>query len=132
MLSRILREFKEADLEPIVQLCVAEGWPSFVEDRERARRVLSAPGVVAVVAEYDAVVNGFAYFQTDGEIQAHLSLIAVSKAHRRQGVGRALIAYGGSRVGTARVDLVTDSGLAFYRSMAHKEFSGFRIYPDIE
>lgn len=34
---------------------------------------------------------GFAYLQSDGHIQAHLSLMAVSTTHRRRGIGRALL-----------------------------------------
>ena len=118
-----------ADLPAVLALCEVENWPSLVEDPERALRVLAAPGVVAIVAEVDASVIGFAYFQTDREIQAHLSLMVVSRAHRRQGIGRGLINFGGSQVGASRVDLITDEGAAFYRSLPHGEMLGFRVYP---
>jgi ribosomal protein S18 acetylase RimI-like enzyme len=39
-----------------------------------------------VVALVDEQVAGFAYLQSDGHIQAHLSLIAVAAAHRRRGM----------------------------------------------
>jgi hypothetical protein len=52
-----------------------------------------APGVVSIVATAGTDVVGFTYFQTDGAIQAHLSLLAVEAAHRRAGAARALLPY---------------------------------------
>ena len=74
----------EAHLPGIIQLCADEGWPSFQEDPDRTHRVLTDPGVPTVVALEDDQVVGFAYIQSDGEIQAHLSLIAVAETYRRR------------------------------------------------
>lgn len=68
------RIYEEVDLDAVPNLCAAEGWATYVEDRARAHRVFTAPGVVSIVATVDEVA-GFAYFQTDGAIQAHLSLL---------------------------------------------------------
>ena len=77
-----IRRYSEPDLSGILALCSQEGWPSLVENPLRANRVLTAPGVTTVVAEEDGIVVGFAQIQSDGEIQAHLSLIAVTAAAR--------------------------------------------------
>src|SRR5713226_2109219 len=107
--------FREEHLDGVIALCAAEGWPSYTEDREKTARVLTAPGVTTVVAVDTVEVVGFAYLQSDREIQAHLSLIAVSVSRRRQGVGRLLITEGLRRAGGVRVDLLsTDGADGFY------------------
>ena len=113
----------------IVEICQAEGWESFY-DPERTGRILNAPGVTAIVAlEVNSVV-GFAYLQSDGEVQAHLSNIAVRRSHRRRGIARRMIEEAFSRCGAKRIDLVSSEGSdEFYRSFQHREFPGFRIYP---
>jgi len=55
-----LRRLTPEDLEGVLRLCAAEGWPSFPEDPPRAARVLMAPGVTTVVAIGDRGVIGFA------------------------------------------------------------------------
>src|SRR5262249_22118489 len=64
--------------------------------------------------------------------QAHLTLIAVARASRRQGIGRRLIEEGFARAGGLRVDLVSTEGAhAFYRAFEHRRFPGFRLYPKL-
>jgi ribosomal protein S18 acetylase RimI-like enzyme len=92
---------------------------------------MTAPGVTTLVAvdeEAGAGVVGFACLQSDGEIQAHLSLIAVEAAHRRRGIARALIAEALARAGGERIDLVTDSAEAFYERLPHRRMAGYRLY----
>ncbi|GAA1642209.1 hypothetical protein GCM10009744_35240 [Kribbella alba] len=120
--------YERSHLAGVLTLCEAEGWPSFPADPERAHAVLTAPGVTAVAALDGNEVVGFAYLQSDGHIQAHLSLMAVSATHRRPGIGRALIAYAVPLTGAQRVDLVTDTAVKFYSSFDHHTFTGFRIY----
>jgi ribosomal protein S18 acetylase RimI-like enzyme len=125
-----LAQYKRDHLLGIVALCEAEGWPSFPADHERAHAVLTAPGVTSVVALEGAEVIGFAYLQSDGHIQAHLSELAVSADHRRQGIARALLEYAMPLTGAQRIDLVTEGTAEdFYASLPHHTFSGFRIYP---
>jgi ribosomal protein S18 acetylase RimI-like enzyme len=123
------RSYIETDLDEVLALCGAEGWTTYSDDPVRAHGVFSAPGVVSVVATSSGAVIGFAYFQTDGAIQAHLSLLVVSLAHRREGVARELFDCAATRLGAIRVDLITDTAETFYRSLPHKEQVGFRIYP---
>jgi ribosomal protein S18 acetylase RimI-like enzyme len=82
-----------------------------------------------VAVENDVVV-GFAQVQTDGVVQAHLTLIAVAANQRRRGIGRRLIEETFRRSGAQRIDLVSTEGADdFYRSFSHRSFPGFRIYP---
>ncbi len=116
-------------LPGIITLCEAERWPSFVDDPERAWRALTAPGVTTVVAVDGGRMVGFVQMQSDGEIQAHLSLILVAADRRRQGIATQLVQEAFRRSGAERVDVVTDVAPAFYRSFTGKEWHGFRIYP---
>lgn len=125
-----IRTYAPADLAGVLRLSALEHWPSLVEDPARAHRALTAPGVVTMVAvEADAVI-GFAQMQSDGEIQAHLSLITVDPAHRRRGIARELIVAALRQAGGLRVDLVTDSAEGFYAALPHFRMAGFRLYPE--
>lgn len=125
-----IRRYSEPDLPGILALCRAEGWPSFPENPLRANRVLTAPGVTTMVAAEDGIVIGFAQLQSDGEIQAHLSLIAVHPDHRRRGIARALIEAGLKEAGGLRIDLVTETAAGFYDALPHLRMTGYRIYPN--
>ena len=124
------RCYRASDLAGILHLCAAEKWPSFLEDHARADRVLTAPGVTTIVAVDGETIAGFAQMISDGEIQAHLSLIAVDAARRRQGIARELITVALREAGGLRVDLVTDSAEEFYAAMPHFRMAGFRLYPN--
>ncbi len=126
-----VRPFAPEDLDGVVALCAAEDWPSFPEDPARALRALTAPGVTTVVATDGAAVIGFAQLLSDGEIQAHLSLIAVSADHRRMGVALAMLQDALTRAGGIRIDLITDTAPDFYEALPHQRLDGFRIYPQI-
>ena len=124
-----MRTFAPGDLDPVIALCAAEGWPSFPEDPARALRALTAPGVTTMVAVDGERVVGFAQLVSDGEIQAHLSLIAVAPANRRQGLALKMLQEGLARAGGLRIDLITDSAPEFYAALPHVRMHGFRIYP---
>jgi ribosomal protein S18 acetylase RimI-like enzyme len=127
-----VRPFRAADLDAVVALCADEGWPSFPEDPARALRALTAPGVTTVVAEADGRTVGFAQLMSDGEIQAHLSLIAVDPAFRRRGLARAMLVLALESAGGARIDLITDTAPEFYAALPHRRLDGFRIWPQID
>ncbi len=126
-----VRPFAPEHLDGVLALCVAEDWPSFPEDPARASRALTAPGVTTVVATEGAAVIGFAQLLSDGEIQAHLSLIAVSAEHRRKGVALAMLQEALRRAGGIRIDLITDTAPGFYEALPHRRLDGFRIYPQM-
>lgn len=127
----VVRPFAPDDLDGVVALCAAEGWPSFPEDPARALRALTAPGVTTVVAADSAAVVGFAQLLSDGEIQAHLSLIAVAVDHRRKGVALAMLKAALASAGGLRIDLLTDTASEFYAALPHHRMEGFRIYPQM-
>jgi ribosomal protein S18 acetylase RimI-like enzyme len=123
------RRFLPSDLPGVLRLCDLENWPSFPQDPARAQRALTAPGVTTIVAVEGEGVVGFAQLQSDGEIQAHLSLIAVDKSHRRCGIARELLVRALREAGGLRIDLITDSAESFYSSFPHSRMAGFRLRP---
>ena len=125
----LLRPYTRDDLTGVIRLCQAEGWPGFPEHPERAHRALTAPGVTSFVAIEGDALLGFAQLQSDGEFQAHLSVIAVDPSARRKGVGRALIEAALKAAGGERIDLITNSAPDFYAALPHFRMDGFRLYP---
>ena len=119
-------------LAEIIDLCRVENWPSYIHDDETTWRVLTAPGVTAMVAVDSNKVIGFVQMQSDGLIQAHLSLIVVDKTCRKQGIATHLIKEAFVKSGGKRIDLITDDAPDFYRSFTHKEWFGFRIHPQYD
>jgi ribosomal protein S18 acetylase RimI-like enzyme len=123
------RHYAEGDLDDVIALCAGEDWPAYAGDPIRAHSVFTASGVVSIVGVIGDKVIAFAYFQTDGAIQAHLTLLVVSPSHRRLGIARALLASAFEDLDVLRADLITSTAQDFYRSLPHKEGFGFRIYP---
>jgi ribosomal protein S18 acetylase RimI-like enzyme len=123
------RRYRNPDLMGIIRLCEIEGWPSLPADPARADRALTAPGVTTIVAVEKEHIAGFAQLQSDGEIQAHLSLIAVDRDFRRKGIARAMIELALKEAGGQRIDLVTDSATNFYQALPHRRMDGFRVWP---
>jgi ribosomal protein S18 acetylase RimI-like enzyme len=124
------RRYAASDLPGILRLCALEHWPSLLEDEARAHRVLTAPGVTTIVAVEGERLLGFAQLQSDGEIQAHLSLVAVDPAARRRGIARELIVQSLREAGGLRIDLITQTADAFYASLPHFRLNGYRLYPN--
>jgi GNAT superfamily N-acetyltransferase len=108
-----ITQYEHSHLPGVLALCEAEHWPTVPADPPRTHAVLTAPGVTSVVALDNDRVIGVAYLQSDGHIQAHLSLMAVSKPHRRQGIDRALLEYAAPLTGAQRIDLITDTAQQF-------------------
>jgi ribosomal protein S18 acetylase RimI-like enzyme len=122
--------FVEEHLHGVIRLCVAEGWPSFPEDPERAIRVLTAPGVTTVIAMDNGQVIGFAELFSDGELQAFLANVAVDERFRGRGTGRALVMEALRLAGGERIDLLSeDEAVGFYGSFPNFQKPGFRLYP---
>ncbi|MHB1525444.1 MAG: GNAT family N-acetyltransferase [Candidatus Dormibacteria bacterium] len=123
--------FQAEHLPGVIGLCSAEGWTSLPADPERAQRVLACPGGRTVVALEGAQVRGVCQVLSDGELQAYCSLLLVEAGCRRQGLGRSLLLTALARAGGERLDLLAaPDALRFYRSLRHREWSGFRIYPE--
>lgn len=132
-MAAAIEKFRFSHLDGVLELCEAEAWPSFPEDRERARRALTAPGVTTVVALEGEAVVGFAQLLSDGEIQAYLAAVAVAAHRRGEGIGRALIEKAVAVGGGGRIDLLTDDGATgFYDRLPHRKKSGYRLYPPLD
>jgi ribosomal protein S18 acetylase RimI-like enzyme len=125
-----IRRYAAADLPGVLRLCAIEHWPSLLEDEARAHRALTAPGVTTMVAIGNGSLLGFAQLQGDGEIRAHLSLVAVDPAARRRGIGRDLLTLGLREAGGLRIDLITNIADGFYASLPHFRLNGYRLYAD--
>ncbi len=124
-----IRRYEEPDLPGVLRLCAIEDWPFLLEDVARAHRTLTAPGVTTLVAVKPGQLLGFAKLQSDGEIQAHLTYIAVDPSERRRGIGRQLIEHALREAGGVSVDLLADRARAFFASLPHIQITGFRMYP---
>lgn len=127
-----LESYDRGHLDGVLDICLEEGWKSYTTDPDRTHRALTAPGVTTIVAIEDGDVCGFSQVQSDAEIQAHLSVLAVKEAFRRRGIGQKLIEKSFQKAGGTRIDLITDDAKGFYQSMAHSAKLGFRLYPDGE
>ena len=122
--------FVEEHIDGVVRLCVAEAWPSFPDDPERAVRVLTAPGVTTVVALERGSLVGFAQLFSDGELQAFLAKLAVAERVRGRGTGRALVTEALRLTGGERIDLLSEeTAVGFYERFANSRKPGFRLYP---
>ena len=75
-------------LAGVIELFREERWPAFADDPEATWRAMTAPGVTTMVAVDGERVVGVAQMLSDGQIQAHLSVIVVAEGYRRRGIGR--------------------------------------------
>jgi ribosomal protein S18 acetylase RimI-like enzyme len=123
-----IRPFADDDAPAIARLSTTVQWPSLT-DADVVRRVCTAPGAVAYVAEHDGEVVGWAQALGDGVLQSHLGFVAVHPDHRRRGIARLLVVATFQATRTLRMDLITDSADGFYEGFAHKRMTGYRIYP---
>ncbi|MGH9017195.1 MAG: GNAT family N-acetyltransferase [Acidimicrobiales bacterium] len=124
------RPYQWQDLDAVIELCRAEGWPSLPADPERAQRILTNPGVTAYVAADDGEVRGFLYLLSDGEVQAYLATMVVAAGHRSRGTGWRLLHEAFAACGAERIDLLSTAD-GFYRRFPHTAHAGFRLYPPV-
>ncbi|MCH1867173.1 GNAT family N-acetyltransferase [Nocardioides sp. CFH 31398] len=122
--------FEDEHAPAVARLATAVQWPSLT-DPDVVTRVCTAPGAVSYVAlDASHGLVGWAQALTDGELQAHLSFLAVLPDHRRRGIGMLLTVATFQATGAKRVDLVTDGAAAgFYVRLPHTRLEGYRLYP---
>ncbi|MBM7784144.1 GNAT family N-acetyltransferase [Tenggerimyces flavus] len=122
-----IRPFGREYADGVVALAQAEGWPTF-SDAERVTRLLTAPGVVGLVAVQNDKVVGAAQLLTDGH-QAYLAILVVAAEARGQGIGKRLIEAGFQASKAVRMDLLsTPESEEFYRRFTHREITGLRLF----
>ncbi len=92
------------------------------------------PESVVLLAKVGDEVAGFAIMRYGDDV-AHLNLLAVDTAHRRQGLGRQLITWLEETAATAGTFIVglelratNESGLAFYTSLGYRELGRVEGY----
>ena len=89
-----IEPFAHVHLDGLVALVLAEGWSEYAVDVERTSRALSAPGVTTLVAIDDGRVVGAIQVQSDGVIQAHVSMLLIDPTLRGRGLGSGLLREG--------------------------------------
>jgi ribosomal protein S18 acetylase RimI-like enzyme len=121
-----IEPFTEAHLDGLRALVAAEGWTEYADDVERTRRALTAPGVTTLVAMAGGDLVGAIQVQSDGVIQAHVSLLLIAKNARGVGLGSALLRRGLERAGGVRLDVRTRTE-GYYERLGASRSLGFRL-----
>ena len=121
-----IEPFANAHLEGVVALVVAEGWSTYAVDVERTSRALSAPGVTTLVALDDGRVVGAIQVQSDGVIQAHVSMLLVDPNWRGRRLGFRLLRDGLERAGGLQLDIRTRTE-GYYEQFGASRSLGFRV-----
>src|SRR3954469_4437851 len=102
-----IEPFEEAHLDGLIALLAGEGWTEYTDDVERTRRALTAPGVTTLIATTGGRLVGAIQVQSDGLIQAHVSMLLVAKPARGAGAGSKLLRHGLERAGGLQLDIRT-------------------------
>jgi GNAT superfamily N-acetyltransferase len=89
-----IEPFARAHLDGLIALVAAQGWTEYTEDPERTHRALSGPGVTTLVALADGRVVGAIQVQSDGVIQAHVSMLLIDAEWRGHQLGTRLLRQG--------------------------------------
>jgi ribosomal protein S18 acetylase RimI-like enzyme len=126
MTEASIEPFAEADLDGLIALVTAEGWSEYADDAQRTYRALTAPGVTTLVATVDGSVVGAVQVQSDGLIQAHVSMLLIDRHWRGVGLGSRLLREGFKRAGGLRLDIRTRTE-GYYERLGASRSLGFRL-----
>ena len=121
-----IEPFAQAHLDGLIALVAAEGWTEYAEDAERTYRALSAGGVTTLVALADGRVVGAIQVQSDGVIQAHVSMLLIDREWRGRQLGSRLLREGLERAGGLRLDIRTRTE-GYYERLGASRSLGFRL-----
>jgi ribosomal protein S18 acetylase RimI-like enzyme len=126
MTEASIQPFAQAHLDGLIALVAAEGWNEYADDAERTYRALRAPGVTTLVALADGRVVGAIQVQSDGVIQAHVSMLLIDREWRGRRLGSALLREGLERAGGLRLDIRTRTE-GYYERLGASRSLGFRL-----
>jgi len=121
-----IEPFARAHLEGLIALVAAEGWTEYTDDVEQTHRALTAPGVTTLVAIVGAEVAGAIQVQSDGVIQAHVSMLLIGRSARGLGLGSRLLSEGLRRAGGLQLDIRTRTE-GYYERLGASRSLGFRL-----
>jgi GNAT superfamily N-acetyltransferase len=116
----------QAHLDGLIALVAAEGWTEYADDVERTYRALTAPGVTTLVAIVDGWVAGAIQVQSDGLIQAHVSMLLIDRSQRGVGLGSRLLREALERAGGLQLDIRTRTE-GYYERLGASRSLGFRL-----
>jgi predicted N-acetyltransferase YhbS len=85
-----IRPTQDTELEAVRQLLAANGWAERVADAAKFRDLV-ARSQRALVAVEGGEVIGFLRALTDDIANGYIAMLVVAEAHRRRGVGAALL-----------------------------------------
>jgi predicted N-acetyltransferase YhbS len=120
-----IEPFARAHLDGVIALVAAEGWSEY-EDAERTQRALSAPGVTTLVALAERRVVGAIQVQSDGVIQAHVSMLLIGREARGHRLGPRLLRAGLERAGGLHLDIRTRTE-GYYERLGASRSLGYRL-----
>ena len=126
MTEALIEPFAQAHLDELIALVAAEGWSEYADDVTRTYRALTAPGVTTLVAIADGRVAGAIQLQSDGLIQAHVSMLLIGGNWRGLGLGSRLLREGLERAGGLRLDIRTRTE-GYYERLGASRSLGFRL-----
>jgi ribosomal protein S18 acetylase RimI-like enzyme len=126
MTKAAIEPFARAHLDGLIALVAAEGWTEYSDNGERTCRALTAPGVTTLVAIVSGRVVGAIQVQSDGLIQAHVSMLLIDRTARGGGLGSRLLREGLERAGGARLDIRTRTE-GYYERLGAARSLGFRL-----
>jgi ribosomal protein S18 acetylase RimI-like enzyme len=121
-----IEPFTQAHLDGLIALVAAEGWTEYADDVELTRRALTAPGVTTLVAIAGGHLVGAIQVQSDGLIQAHVSMLLIAKNSRGVGLGSRLLRHGLKRAGGLQLDVRTRTE-GYYERLGASRSLGFRL-----
>ena len=126
MTEASIEPFAEAHLDGLLALVAAEGWIEYTEDADRTFRALSAPGVTTLVALAAERVVGAIQVQSDGVIQAHVSMLLIDREWRGRRLGSRLLREGLEQAGGLQLDIRTRTE-DYYERLGATRSLGFRL-----
>jgi ribosomal protein S18 acetylase RimI-like enzyme len=126
MIEASIEPFGRTHLGGLVALLAAEGWTEYTDDVERTHRALTAPGVTTLVAIVAREVAGVLQVQSDGVIQAHVSMLLIDRNVRGARLGSKLLREGLRRAGGLQLDIRTRTE-GYYERLGASRSLGFRL-----